>query len=725
MLIIILLVSSCGGEAEDNLELLSIKITPENASINVSDESQFKAIGVYVDGFTRDITNDVDWTSSDGAIAHFDDTLRGAFKANSIGAVSITATDLITGIYATIQVEISDEDLVSLEISSDVSTIEMGETLQLSAMGTFSGGSTRNLTQSVEWNSSGEAIATVSSKGLVRTSDAGDVVISATYNESETVTNANLEVVYSMDETLAAFYPFNGDAKDRSGNGNDGIVKGATLTEDRFGVPNRAYSFDGSSSHIVIPHNEYLTLHHSRYTIAMWVKANQQISTSNPWNVILTKSLNLSGKPFLIKYLNEFERVQVDDRNVIPIQSVKTFSDEKFHFVTIKRYSKDNKEYSQLYIDGRLEGNEVELDPTTEDSTGILDLYLGISTEQDKGFSGVIDELRIYHRALSDEEIRSQYKKSNPELESIQITPASIVLGEGDIRQFVANGTFVGGLKRDITSIIHWSSSDPEIAGISNASMDLALMRAGSEGTATITATDFDMDISAMVTLSVTPTPPLSFPLETFETGTFDDWVIGGRRENSSHFKILGPDGDGGGFAWLEQAGFSETTATKSFKYVDDAVLFFDLSMGSNDCPISSDYVSCQPGSSDYTNYGMIGFSIEFYTTSDKILGSMGFVSSTTEYPFDNGWIGYNSPEMKIYLLDISEELKNLSVPPDNTEPTHSFDISKMLNDLIINIYDIETISITFLAYNSPGGGAQMEMWFDNVGVFVREKNQP
>jgi len=48
---------------------------------------------------------------------------------------------------------------------------------------------------------------------------------------------------------LVAYYPFNGNANDAVGT-NNGTVQGATLTTDRFGNPNSAYSFNGSSSYI-------------------------------------------------------------------------------------------------------------------------------------------------------------------------------------------------------------------------------------------------------------------------------------------------------------------------------------------------------------------------------------------------------------------------------------------------------------------------------------------
>jgi len=48
-----------------------------------------------------------------------------------------------------------------------------------------------------------------------------------------------------LKDGLVAYYPFNGNANDESGNGNNGTVYGATLTTDRFGNTNKAYSFDG------------------------------------------------------------------------------------------------------------------------------------------------------------------------------------------------------------------------------------------------------------------------------------------------------------------------------------------------------------------------------------------------------------------------------------------------------------------------------------------------
>jgi hypothetical protein len=55
-----------------------------------------------------------------------------------------------------------------------------------------------------------------------------------------------------LNDGLVAYYPFNGNANDKSGNGNHGTVHGATLTEDRFGNADSAYNFDGVYDYIEI-----------------------------------------------------------------------------------------------------------------------------------------------------------------------------------------------------------------------------------------------------------------------------------------------------------------------------------------------------------------------------------------------------------------------------------------------------------------------------------------
>jgi len=56
-----------------------------------------------------------------------------------------------------------------------------------------------------------------------------------------------------LDSGLMAYYPFNGNANDASGNGNNAVFNNASLTNDRFGNPNSAYSFNGIDNYIRVP----------------------------------------------------------------------------------------------------------------------------------------------------------------------------------------------------------------------------------------------------------------------------------------------------------------------------------------------------------------------------------------------------------------------------------------------------------------------------------------
>ena len=72
-----------------------------------------------------------------------------------------------------------------------------------------------------------------------------------------------------LTQGLVAWYPFDGNASDMSGNGNHGTVYGATLGTDRHGHANKAYNFDGVDDYILITNGSYT---HPSQTIAFWLK---------------------------------------------------------------------------------------------------------------------------------------------------------------------------------------------------------------------------------------------------------------------------------------------------------------------------------------------------------------------------------------------------------------------------------------------------------------------
>ena len=75
-----------------------------------------------------------------------------------------------------------------------------------------------------------------------------------------------------LNDGLVAYYPFNGNANDVSGNGKDGIVNGATLTNDRFGNPNSAYRFTRTQN--IQPSRNIGISGNADRTISLWFEAD-------------------------------------------------------------------------------------------------------------------------------------------------------------------------------------------------------------------------------------------------------------------------------------------------------------------------------------------------------------------------------------------------------------------------------------------------------------------
>jgi len=86
---------------------------------------------------------------------------------------------------------------------------------------------------------------------------------------------------------LVGWWPFNGNANDESGNGNHGTVNGATLTTDRNGISNQAYSFKGAPDRIDVGN-----INNKNISISSWILNNL---TDNNLRVFIAK---YAGDPF-------------------------------------------------------------------------------------------------------------------------------------------------------------------------------------------------------------------------------------------------------------------------------------------------------------------------------------------------------------------------------------------------------------------------------------------
>ena len=85
--------------------------------------------------------------------------------------------------------------------------------------------------------------------------------------------------VAGLGDGLMAYYPFTGNANDSSGNENHGTVNGATLTTDRLGNANSAYSFDGEDDYIKVPNSQSIDVAGNTISIAAWAYCTGSVSS--------------------------------------------------------------------------------------------------------------------------------------------------------------------------------------------------------------------------------------------------------------------------------------------------------------------------------------------------------------------------------------------------------------------------------------------------------------
>jgi hypothetical protein len=216
-----------------------------------------------------------------------------------------------------------------------------------------------------------------------------------------------------LDEGLVAYYPFNGNANDESDNGNDGIVNGATLTQDRFGNSVSAYSFDGND---YIQFNTPIVHYTPPYSISLWLKYDA-VPSINSYIISNGGAANSSqGFAFAVVgsshvYCNQsysegaiFFIVGHQD-SAVRTMLFAPMSFRQWHHVT----GTWDGERMALYIDGQLAQTDVceesyNYGPPDNMRIGVPGSVL------EYFFSGQIDDIYIYNRALSDSEIGELYQ---------------------------------------------------------------------------------------------------------------------------------------------------------------------------------------------------------------------------------------------------------------------------------------------------------------------------
>jgi ABC-type dipeptide/oligopeptide/nickel transport system ATPase subunit len=203
--------------------------------------------------------------------------------------------------------------------------------------------------------------------------------------------------IHRSSSGLVAHYPFNGNANDESGNGHNGTTSGTTLTSDRFANNGAAYSFDGVADLITVPDGP--GLNPPVITLSAWIKP----ATGNGLDRgILSKYGDASEAQYMLMLMaNNRIRAQIATSQGVTFVDGSTDALFQTWIHVCMTYDGSTIE---LYMNGYHEssvGASGSLNITSQS------LQIGHYSTGSNYFPGSIDDIRIYDRALSAEEVES------------------------------------------------------------------------------------------------------------------------------------------------------------------------------------------------------------------------------------------------------------------------------------------------------------------------------
>ncbi len=220
---------------------------------------------------------------------------------------------------------------------------------------------------------------------------------------------------------LVAYYPFNGNANDASGNGNNGTPINVTLAPDRFGVPNACYSFNGTNSHVDVGSSIQLGKPHDAMAISVWFLLGNVFNPHFDADFVLVSDYSgpdghVTGDYSFFGEINfqhygGVTNLLFMDRSYPPasatVYSPAVVNDNRWHSCTVVV---DGQGTISIYIDGALSAQGA-YDSSLDYTHG---QFWRIGADQWNNqlwnvLNGFIDDVRFYNRALSSSEVAQLY----------------------------------------------------------------------------------------------------------------------------------------------------------------------------------------------------------------------------------------------------------------------------------------------------------------------------
>lgn len=222
-----------------------------------------------------------------------------------------------------------------------------------------------------------------------------------------------------LNSGLVAYYPFNGNANDESGNGINGTVTGATLSSDRFGIINKAYYFDGINDGI---NYGAVTIPINNFSASLWFNPKAYENSDE----LLYNSDGSSGFNIYLQsgYVIRFIIVaSSSSSNNISLDLGST---------TLNRWNNvvvtSENGVIKIFINGVLRATQTGVGGVNSLNTLHSGYDYGVNSYF---FNGYLDDIRMFNRILSESEITSLYHENGYDNQTLisSFTPTSGPIG--------------------------------------------------------------------------------------------------------------------------------------------------------------------------------------------------------------------------------------------------------------------------------------------------------
>jgi trimeric autotransporter adhesin len=158
--------------------LVSISLSPTGPTVPLDAAQQFIATGTFRDSSTEQLAS-VTWSSSDAAVVSITDDASNLGAAYALGTGAATVSACAGAVCGSTTLTVGSAALVSIAITPATGTVPAGRPLQFYATGTYTDGSTQDLSSLVTWSSSAPPVATINAAGLASGLIVGSTTITA------------------------------------------------------------------------------------------------------------------------------------------------------------------------------------------------------------------------------------------------------------------------------------------------------------------------------------------------------------------------------------------------------------------------------------------------------------------------------------------------------------------------------------------------------------------